>query len=177
MGRKDGGAVVLRHLLIESVEHRFCLGVFYRASLEVVWSTNANHSSEIPISVDMADDPGFLLHVQKSLCVGVSAVREHRHKQVGIQPLSCIRVHQRSGLPSPVHLHGLAGLVLQMHGGFSLVDIVCVVLVELSGFVGQFTALAALLTVFHPQQAQGDAALLYLTVYPPVVRHLVNRPL
>ena len=33
----------------------------------------------------------------------------------------------------------------------------------------------ALLTVFHPQQAQGDAVLLHLTVHPLVVRHLVDR--
>lgn len=30
-------------------------------------------------------------------------------------------VHQRRRLAGPVHLHGLAGLMLQMHGGFGFV--------------------------------------------------------
>ena len=121
----------------------------------------------------MTGNPGLLLHVQEGLCVGVAAVWQHRYKQVYIQPLPGVCVHQRCRLARPVHLHGLAGLVLQVHGGFGLVDIVCVVLVELGGFVGQFTVLTALLAVFHPQQAQGDAALLHLSVYPFVVWHLV----
>ena len=54
-------------------------------------------------------------------------------------------------------------------------DIVRVIFIELGGFVGQFVVLMALLTVFHPQQAQGDAVLLHLTVHPLVVRHLVDR--
>ena len=58
---------------------------------------------------------------------------------------------------------------------FRFVDIVRVILIELGGFVGQFAVLMALLTVFHPQQAQGDAVLLHLTVHPLVVRHLVDR--
>lgn len=61
--------------------------------------------------------------------------------------------------------------MFQVHGGF--VDIVRTILIELGGFIGQITALAALLAVFHPQQTQGDAALLHLTMYPFVVRHLV----
>lgn len=62
-----------------------------------------------------------------------------------------------------------------MHGGFRFVDIVRVILIELGGFVGQFAVLMALVAVFHPQQAQGDAVLLHLTVHPLVVRHLVDR--
>lgn len=50
-------------------------------------------------------------------------------------------------------------------------DITRTVLVELWGFVG----LAALLTVFYPQQSQSNAARLHFTVYPPVVRHLVGK--
>ena len=57
--------------------------------------------------------------------------------------------------------------MLQVHGGFRFVDIVHVILVEPSGFVGQLAALAALLAVFHPQQAQGDTTLLYFAMREP----------
>ena len=145
--------------------------------IRVVRRKDAGDAAKIPVGVDMACDPGLPLHVRKGLCVGVAAIEQHCYKQVGIQPRTGVRVHQCRCLASPVHLHGLAGLVLQVHGSFGLVDIVCVVLVELGGFVGQLSVLTALLAVFHPQQTQGDAALLHLTVYPLVVRHLVNRPL
>lgn len=90
-------------------------------------------------------------------------------------PLPGVFVHKRCRLAGPVHLHGLTGLMLQMHGGFGFVNIVRIILVELGGFVGQLAVLTALLAVFHPQQAQSDAALLHLTVHPLVVRHLVDR--
>ena len=135
-GWEDGGAVVLRHLLVGLVEHRFRPGIPDYTGLEVVRRENAGNAAEIPVSAHMAGDPGLLLHVQEGLCVGVAAVWQHRYKQVGVQPLPGVCVHQRRRLARPVHLHGLAGLVLQMHGGFRFVDIVCVVLVELGGFVG-----------------------------------------
>ena len=53
-------------------------------------------------------------------------------------------------LAGPVHLHGLTGLVLQVHGGFSFVDIVRIILVKLGGFVGHLSVLMALLAVFPP---------------------------
>lgn len=174
-GRENGGTVVLRHLLVGLVEHCFRSGILHHTGLEVIRREDAGDAAEIPIGVDMTGDPCLLLHVQKGLCVCVAAVWQHRYKQVGIQPLPSVRVHQSCRLPRPVHLHGLTGLVLQVHGGFRFVDIVRVILIELGGFVGQLAVLMALLTVFHPQQAQGDADLLHLTVYPLVVRHLVDR--
>ena len=123
----------------------------------------------------MTGDPGLLPHVRKGLCVGITAVRQHCHKQIGLQPITGIRVYQGCRLAGPVHLHGLAGLVRQVHSGLRLVDIVRVVLVELGGFVGQFTSLTALLAVFHPQKTQGDPTLLHFPVYPLVVRHFVDR--
>ena len=176
-GGENGGAVVFCHLLIGLVEHRFRPGILDHTGLEVVRREDADDAAEIPVGVDMTGDPGLLFHVQESLCVGVSTVRKHRHKQVGVQPLPGVCVRRGCCLARPVHLHGLAGLVFQVHGSFGLVDIVRVILVELGGLVGQLTALSALLTVFHPQQAQGDTVLLHFTVYPFVVRHFVNRPL
>ena len=60
-----------------------------------------------------------------------------------------------------------------MYGDCGLVDIVRIVLVELGGLVGQLAILAALLTEFYPQQAQGNTALLHFTVYPLAAWHFV----
>lgn len=121
----------------------------------------------------MSCDPCFLLHVEERFRIGVAAVWQHRYKQVGIQPLPSVRVHQSCSLPGPVHLEVLTGLVLQVHGRFRFVNIVGVVLVELRGLVGELTVLAAPFAILHPQQAERDAALLHFLVDPLVVRHTV----
>lgn len=167
-GRKNGGSVMLRHFLLGLVEHSLGPGILDHTSLEIVRCEDAGNAAEIPVGVDMASDSCFLLHVQKSLCVSVAAVWKHSHKQVGLQLLTSVRIHQGRRLASPVHLHGLTRLVIQVHGSFRLMDIFCVVLVELGEFVGQPTVLTPLLAVFHPQQAQGNITLLHLPVYPLV---------
>ena len=53
LGWEDRGAVVLRHLLVGFVEHRFCPGVLEYSSLEVVRREDAGAPAEIPVSVDM----------------------------------------------------------------------------------------------------------------------------
>ena len=165
--------IVLRHLLVGLVEHSLCPGILDHTGLEVVRCEDAGDSAKIPVGVDMAGDPGLLLHIQKGLCVCIAAVWQHRYKQICFQPLPGVCVHQSCRLASPVHLHGFTRLVFQMHGSFGFVDIVRIILVELGGFVGQLAALTTLLAVFHPQKAQGDAALLHLSVHPLVVWHLV----
>lgn len=91
---EDGGAVVLRHLLVGLIEHRFRPGVLDHTGLEIVRREDAGDPAEIPVGVDMTGDPGLLLHVQEGLCVGVAAVWQHRYKQVGVQPLPGVCVHQ-----------------------------------------------------------------------------------
>ena len=164
---------MLRHLLIGPVEHRFRTGILDPPVLRLSGVRMRSDPAEIPVGVDMTGNPGLLLHVQKGLPCRRSRCMAAPLQTGRRQPLPGVCVHQRRRLAAQSTCMVLAGLVLQMHGGFRFVDIVCVVLVELGGFVGQFTVLTALLAVFHPQQAQGDAALLHLSVYPFVVWHLV----
>src|SRR5699024_1582452 len=79
-GWKNSGAIVLRHLLVGLVEHSLCPGILDNTGLEVVRCEDAGDSAEIPVGVDMAGDPGLLLHVQKGLCVCIAAVWQHRYK-------------------------------------------------------------------------------------------------
>ena len=51
---------------------------------------------------------------------------------------------------SPVYLQGLAGLVIQVHRGLGLVDVLRVVLVKLRGLVRKLASRPALLTVLDP---------------------------
>lgn len=115
------------------VKHRFCPGILDYTGLEVVWREDTGDTVEILVGVDVVGDLGLLLHSQEGLCVGVAAIWQHRYKQVGVQPFPGIRIHQCCRLARPVHLHGLARLVLQVHGGFGFVGIVCIILVELGG--------------------------------------------
>src|SRR5699024_6093215 len=70
--QENGGAVVLGHLLVGLVEYCFRPGVLAYTGLEVVRREDAGDAAEIPVGVDMAGDPGLLLHVQEGLCVGVA---------------------------------------------------------------------------------------------------------
>ena len=49
-----------------------------------------------------------------------------------------------------MHLNNVSRLVFEVHGGLGFVNVVCVVLVELGGFVRQFADQPALFTVFQP---------------------------
>ena len=98
----------------------------------------------------MRRDPGVLLHVQKCLNIRIAAVRQYCYKQVCVQQLASGGVQHMSRGASPVYLHGLTGLVIQVHSGFGLVNVVCVVLVKLRGLVRKLAGRPALLTVFDP---------------------------
>lgn len=52
-GWEDGGAVVLRHLLVGFVEHHFRPGILDNTSLEFVRREDAGNAAEIPVNVDM----------------------------------------------------------------------------------------------------------------------------
>lgn len=125
----------------------------------------------------MGSDPGFLLHVQEGLCVGVTGIRQDGDEQVCIQQFACVCVHDMHCMSGPVHLYGFTVLVLQVHGGFGLMYEVGVVLVELCGLILQLTVGIALLAVFYPQQPLGTTALLYLPLDVLVVRHLYCWPM
>ena len=61
-----------------------------------------------------------------------------------------IRFDNVGGLARPVNLNNVSRLVFEVHGGLGFVNVVCVVLVELGGFVGQFADRPALFTVLQP---------------------------
>ena len=80
----------------------------------------------------------------------------------------------RSSIAGPIYLHDLTGLVIQVHGGIGLGQIVGIILVELGGLVWDLARCSALVAVFQPEQIQGDATALELLMYIGVVRHLVD---
>ena len=77
-------------------------------------------------------------------------------------------------ITSPVHLHDLTWLVIQVHGGVGLGQIVGIILVELGGLIRDLARREALVAVFQPQQVQRDTAALELLMDVSVVRHHVN---
>lgn len=63
--------------------------------------------------------------------IAIAAVRQRGHKDIRRNNLSSVGVNNRGCISSPVHLHDLTGLVIQMHSGIGLGGIVPVVLLEL----------------------------------------------
>ena len=163
------------HLLVGLINYGFIFGVLDNTGFEIIRHQEPGNTSKILIGMDMGVDPRLLLHTQKTLGIRITAVRQHSDKQIHRNDLAGIRVDDTAGLPGPVYLHGVARLVIHMHGSLGFVDIVSIMLVELGGLIRQFTTGAALRIVLLPQQAQCNTAFLHLLVDVLVVRHLVCR--
>ena len=113
------------------------------------------------------------IHREESFHVAVSTVRKRSDKYIDINGLACFSVEDTGCVTSPVNLHDLAGLVIQVHCGVLLGAEVVVVLVELRGLIRQLTVLTALLYIFPPEQIQRHAAAMKLLVHILIIRHLV----
>ncbi len=142
---------------------------------QIVRCEDPRHAAIEAVGIHMGHDPGVLFHVQKCLGIGITAVWKNRDEQIRRDSFSCIGIYDPHRVAGPIHLHGLAGLVLQMHCGFGLVNILSVILVELCGLVRKLSVGAAFLAILYPQQTQRDTALLHLPVYFFVVRNPVLR--
>ena len=158
--RQDRDAIVLRHFIVRLVQHNFGLPVGKHTCFQVITLQNPCDAAEIPERVNVRCDPTFLIHGEKGFHIGVSAAGQYGNKDVCRNRFSCIRVDDGGGIPGPVHLHDISGLVLQMHSGVCLYDVIVVVFVELCGLVRQFSGKPALLTVFQLKQFQRNAAAL-----------------
>lgn len=123
----------------------------------------------------MGSSPALLVHGEEGLHIAVPAVRQGRNEHIGRDDFAGIRANDGSGITCPVHLHNFSWLVVQVHRGIGLVEIVAVVLIELRRLVRNFAGRFALVAVFQPQQIQRHTAFLHFLVHIGVIRHLVRR--
>ena len=80
----------------------------------------------------MGCGPSLLVHGEKGFYIAVAAVGQGCHKHIGRDHyFTGVCVNNSGSIAGPVHLHNLAGLVVQVHGGVDLCQIVGIVLVEL----------------------------------------------
>src|SRR5208283_5518830 len=121
------------------------------AGFEVILRQNPRNAAEIAICIYMGRDPVFLPHVLECFHIGISAVWQNGNEQVFFDEFTGIRIDNMGGLARPVNLNNVSRLVFKVHGGLGFVNVVCVVLVELGGFVRQFADRPALFTVFGIQ--------------------------
>ena len=78
---------------------------------------------------------------------------------------SGICIYVRRGISRPVHLHDLAGLVIQVHRCVGFDCVIAVMLFELRRLIRQLAFFTELLAVFEPQEIQRDAAFLQFRTY------------
>lgn len=96
----DGGAVMLCHLLIGLGQDSFRTGILDDTGLEVVRCEAPGNAAKIIVCMDVSSDPCFLLHVQKGLCIGITAVRQHGYKEIRRKTLTGVRIHDPGCLPA-----------------------------------------------------------------------------
>ena len=173
-GRQDRRSVMLRQLLIRLVENDLILAMLLHTRFQIVTLDDPGNAAEVFVGIHMSGGPCLLVHGEKGFHIAVAAVGQRGHEHIGRDDLAGVRVNDGSGVTGPVHLHDLTRLVIQVHDGVSLGQIVGVILVELDGLVRDLARRAALVAIFQPKQVQGDTATLKLLVNVGVVRHLVD---
>ena len=166
---------MFRHFVVRFVESHFASSVRNNACFQIVALQDTRNAAVIPESVHVSGDPALLIHGKERFHVGVPAVRQRRDKHVRRNRFTGIRVDDRRGISRPVHLHDLAGLVVQVHRRVGFNCVVTVMLFELRQLIRQFAFLSALLAVFEPQEIQRDAVFLQFLVNVLIVRHFVFR--
>lgn len=98
----NSGPVMLGHLAVRPVDDGFISGVLDDTSLEVVWCEDPRDAAVEAVSVHISRDPGLLLHVQKCLSVGITAVWQYGDKQIGLDHLSGVGVYDSRRVAGPV---------------------------------------------------------------------------
>ena len=76
-GRQNSRAVMLRHLPVDLVNNSLILGVLNYTGFEIIRHQKPGYAARMLIRLDMGIDPGFLLHVQESLCVSIATVWQY----------------------------------------------------------------------------------------------------
>ena len=149
--RDNRRAIVLRQLLVATVQYYFIPVVGNGSRLGIVRNQQTRHAAEVIEGVNVAQQPVLLLHVATGLRVGVPAARQHGHKDVSrpLLPGNAIRDVQR--VTGPVHLHGVPGLVRDAHGGLRYSCPTAVLLTELSVGIWNAAIATHFGAVFFPQ--------------------------
>lgn len=138
------------------------LGMLGDAGLEVVADASDGDAPEELVGVDMAKQPGVLLHVRRGLDVCVLGVRQGGNEQVGLADLAGGLAHQPHGRAGPVDLHDLPRLVLEVVGDVAAGDVLLVSAAERRVADGGQALGAGLVTILLPKQLLRDADLLQL---------------
>lgn len=124
--------------------------------------------------MDMAGDPVLQLHIVTDFRIGKAAAGQDSHEQVRLADLTGDRIMDIQSCTGPVHLHGIAGLVLDTHGCLGDAGPFTVFLAELRKHVRLLAFIVAFTAVLLPQQGQGNAVLCQLTVNVRIVRFNVQ---
>ena len=161
--RENCRVVMLNKLAVCFVQPYLVMSVLVHACLEIVALNYFGHSAEITKGIHMCSRPAFLIHREESLNVGISAVRKRCHKNIHGNYFARIRIYDSSRIACPVHLHNLAGLMVQVHCCTVFQCVVTVVFLELRQLIWRFPVIAALLAIFEPQQIQRNAAFLHFS--------------
>jgi len=122
---------MLCQLLIRFVENNLILPVLLHTGFQVVALDDPGDAAKVFVSIYVGCGPSLLVHGEKGFYIAVAAVRQGCHEHIGRDHFSGIRIDNSGSIACPVHLHNLTGLVVQVHGGVGLCQIVGIVLVEL----------------------------------------------
>lgn len=131
--------------------------------LEVVADNSQCNAAKIFEHMNIAVDPGLLIHVQAGLNICKLAVRKYSDKEVYRIYLTFFRIGKPHCFTAPVHFAYNTGLVRDMAREVVLLDILSVVFAEFR--VSYRNAIFHAIFVLRPQQFERDTDFLQFTVY------------
>ena len=153
-GRNDGGAVIFCQLLISAVQDGFVASVLGNTGLEIVGYQQPSYTAEIIVGMDMAGDPVLQLHIVTDFRIGKAAAGQDSHEQVRLADLTGDRIMDIQSCTGPVHLHSIAGLVLDTHGCLGHIGPTAILFTKIGVHVRHRTFCLALGTVFLPKNGE-----------------------
>ena len=105
--------------------------MFLHTCFQVVALDDPGDTAEVFVSIHMGCGPCLLVHGEKGFYIAVATVWQSCHEHIGRDNFAGVCVNNSGSIAGPVHLHDFARLVVQVHGGVDLCQIVSIVLIEL----------------------------------------------
>ena len=174
-GGYNGCMIILRHLLVSTVQNSFIAGILCDTGLEIVRNQQTGYTTKVVIGVHVAADPVLQLHVVAGFRIGEAAAGQDSHKQICFAHLASDWIMDIQRISCPVHLHSVTGLVLDPHGCFRHSGPLAVFLTILGVHIGHCALGAALAAVFLPENSQICAFPSQLCVDVRIVRNDIER--
>lgn len=158
-GGNYGGIVILCQFLIAAVHDRFVPGILRHSGFEIVRDQQPCHAAEVFVSMDVAAQPVFKLHVGSGFRIDITTARQNSDEQVCRCALTGYGIVDGKRIAGSIHLHCVSGFMLDPHCCLGDPCPSTIFVAELRGHVRLFAVGICLFAIFLPKKSERHAFL------------------